>query len=85
MPIPDNADKEKLAEIGLAILWLGITGDKYGTRAWKSLDWDLTDLLFEKGWISDPKNKNKSVLMTDEGLRLAEQYFEIHFSKGITE
>jgi len=82
MPIPDDADKEKLAEVALAILWLGLHGDKHVTRVWKSMDWDLTDILFEKGWISDPKSKAKSVQLTDEGEKLAQEYYEKHFSKS---
>lgn len=81
MPIPDDTDKEKLAEIALAILWLGAHGDKHVTRVWKSMDWDVTDILFEKGWISDPKSKSKSVLLTEFGEDLAQQYFQKHFSK----
>lgn len=82
MPIPDDADKEKLAEVALAILFLGVHGDKHSTRVWKSLDWDLTDILFEKGWISDPKSKAKSVMLTEEGEKLAEELFQKHFSKS---
>lgn len=82
MPIPQNTDEEKLAEAALAILWLSAHKDGPATRAWKGMDWDVTDLLFEKGWILDPKNKYKSVILTDAGERLAEQYFEKHFSKA---
>ncbi|MFQ5686172.1 MAG: DUF6429 family protein [Candidatus Scalindua sp.] len=82
MPIPDNTDKDKLSEVTLAILWLGAHGDKCGTRVWKNVDWDLTDLLFEKGWISYPKSKSKSVMLTDDGEELAEKYFSKYFSKG---
>ena len=84
MPIPDDIeiDDEKLAEIALAIIWLGRHGDKFGTRVWKSMDWDLTDLLFDKGWIDDPKSKAKSVSITNEGLEKAEVFFEKHFAKG---
>lgn len=46
------------------------------------MDWDLTDMLYEKGWISDPKSKSKSVLLTEVGEELAQKYFETHFSKG---
>jgi len=81
MPIPDDADKEKLAEVALAILWLGVHGVEYETRVWKGIDWDVTDILYEKGWISDPKSKAKSVMLTEEGEKLAEEYFEKHFSK----
>ena len=33
------------------------------------------DRLHKKGWISDPKSKAKSVAMTDEGYRKAEELF----------
>ena len=82
MSIPDDADAEKVAEVALALLWLGAHDDDGMTRAWKSVDWDVTDLLHEKGWISDPKSKAKSVLLTREGERLAEAYFEKHLSKN---
>ena len=51
-------------------------------RAWKGLDWDVTDLLFEKGWIDDPKNKSKSVSLTDKGTELSEKYFSKYFSEN---
>lgn len=82
MPIPDDADSEKLAEVALALLWLGAHGDSHTTRVWKGMDWDVTDLLYEKGWISDPKSKAKSVMLTEQGERLAEEYFQKHFSLG---
>lgn len=81
MPIPDNTNQDKLAEIALAILWLSAHGDNYETRVWKGIDWDVTDILFEKGWIFDPKGKAKSMVLTENGKELAEQYFEKHFSK----
>lgn len=82
MPIPEGTDEEKLAEVALAILWLGVHGDEGTARVWKGLDWDVTDMLHEKGWISDPKSKAKSVMLTEEGEKLAQEYFEKHFSKG---
>lgn len=54
--------------------------EKEGVRAWKGLTWEITDRMFEKGWISDPKGKAKSVLLTDEGGRLSEELFQKHFS-----
>jgi hypothetical protein len=50
---------------------------------WKGLDWSLMDLLFEKAWIMDPQSKVKSVVLTDEGERLARvssQPFRADFS-----
>ena len=82
MPIPDNTNKEKLAEVALALLWLSSHGQEHDMRAWKGLDWDVTDLLFEKGWIDDPKNKSKSVSLTDKGTELSEKYFSKFFSEN---
>lgn len=79
MPIPDDADRDKLAEVALAIMWLGAHPDGRMTRVWKGFDWDVTDLLFEKGWISDPKGKTKSVVLSGEAEKLAQESFEKHF------
>ena len=81
MPVPESLDKEKLAEAALAILSLSGFKDVGGIRAWKGMDWDLMGILFEKGWISDPVGKQKSVYLTDEGAKLAEQFLERHFGK----
>jgi hypothetical protein len=44
-----------------------------GWRAWKGFDWDAMDRLHDKGYISDPKGKAKSVVFTEEGLARAER------------
>lgn len=59
--LPHEIDTDKLAEAALAILSLTIHDDG---RVWKGLDWDLMDLLHEKGWIVDPQTKAKSVVLT---------------------
>ena len=74
---PNDVDREKLVEATLAIL--SLTQHAYG-RVWKAIDFDLMKQLYEKGRISDPRNKAKSVLLTDEGLRLASIYLAKHFS-----
>ena len=82
MPIPENIDTEKLAEAALGMLWLTAHGASYEiTRVWKGLDWDVLDLLYEKGWIFDPKSKAKSVSVTEEGEKVAESLRQKHFSK----
>jgi hypothetical protein len=63
----------------LALMWLVMHGDKYGVRAWKSFDWDALDRLYEKGLISDPKSKAKSVALFDESVKLSESLFKKHF------
>jgi hypothetical protein len=80
MPIPDDVDQQKLAEMGLALLHLTTFSERSGTRAWKGLDWDLLNLLYERDWIHDPKGKAKSVVLTDEGARLGEELFRRYFA-----
>jgi len=84
MPIPDDIDADKLAEAALAILCLTAFDDGPETRAWKGMDWDITDMLFERGWIYDPKGKAKSVVVTKEGMEKAEEFLRRHFAKGPT-
>ncbi len=81
MSIRDDIDTEKLAETALAILCLAAFQDGPSTRAWKGMDWDVMAMLFERGWIQDPKGKAKSVVVTDEGIAKAEQFLQRHFAK----
>ena len=79
--LPDEIDTDKLAEAALAILSLTIHDDG---RVWKALDWDLMDLLHEKGWIVDSPTKAKSVVLTEDGERLATEFMRKHFGRGAT-
>jgi hypothetical protein len=72
-------NEEKIDEVVLALLYLNFHGDHGSVRAWKSFDWDAMDRLHEKGFISDPKSKAKSVLVTDEGQKAAKELFEKYF------
>jgi hypothetical protein len=72
-------DKDKVDEMTLALMYLVSFGDKPGVRAWKGFDWDTLDRLFEKGYISDPKGKARSVWMYEEGVQLAKELFWKHF------
>jgi hypothetical protein len=71
-------DLDKVDELVLALLWLTLAGDH---RAWKSHDWEALDRLHAKGYISDPKSKAKSVVLSEEGERLARELFERHFGR----
>jgi Domain of unknown function (DUF6429) len=71
-------NQDKVDEVILALLYLNITGDKDGTRVWKSFDWDGMNRLYEKGYIGDPKSKAKSVFITEDGKKRAEELFN-HF------
>lgn len=72
-------DKNKVDEMVLALLFLTMFKDRGGLRAWKGHDWDALDRLYEKGYISDPKSKAKSVMMTEDGAQRAAELFEKHF------
>jgi hypothetical protein len=74
-------DESKVDDMVLALLFLTMHEDRYGSRAWKSHDWGVMDRLCEKGYILDPKNTAKSVAMTEEGARRAQALFEQHFAK----
>jgi hypothetical protein len=50
-----------------ALLFLTLFKDKFGLRAWKGHDWRVMDSLHEKGYISNPATKAKSVAFTEEG------------------
>jgi Domain of unknown function (DUF6429) len=69
-------DHDKVDEMVLALLWLTRAGEG---RAWKSHDWETMERLHEKGYISDPKSKTKSVVFSEEGERRARELSERHF------
>lgn len=80
MADPLEINQEKLAEVALALLGMTAFRDHGSVRVWKGLDWGLLDLLYEKGWIADPKGKAKSVLLTNEGAQLAQDFLRRHFT-----
>ena len=78
-----NYDKDKIDECTLALLYLVVSDrqEGFGARAWKRFDWDTMNRLHEKGYISNPMGKAKSVGMTEEGFLKAKDLFERHFAK----
>lgn len=71
-------DENKIDETILALLYLTLHD---GARAWKSFDWESMNRLHEKGFITDPVNKAKSVVLTEGGLLESERLFKQLFSK----
>ena len=63
----------------LALLWLTMFDEEFGTRAWKGYDWEHMNRLYEKGYIANPRSKNKSVVVTKEGREEAEKLFNTYF------
>ena len=74
----DDVDLDRIDEAVLALLYLGLHD---GARAWKGFDWDALDRLHEKGLISDPARKAKSVEFSDEGLAASKQAFRRLFGR----
>ncbi len=73
-----NIDNDKIDEAVLALLYLTLHD---GNRAWKGFDFDVLDHLYEKGFITNPVSKAKSVLLTEEGLARSKELFEEMFVK----
>ena len=74
-----NLDTDRIDDAVLALLYLGLHDSD---RAWKSFDWDVMNRLHEKGHISNPVGKAKSVAFTDKGLRESERLLEALFGKA---
>lgn len=79
-----NYDTEKVDEAVLALLWLTAFREKkdWPWRTWKGHDWEAMNRLHEKGFISDPRNKNKSVGLSDEGARRSEELCKKLFGRS---
>jgi hypothetical protein len=63
----------------LALLWLTSFKDPDGVRTWKGQDWETMKRLHTKGFISDPKSKAKSVVLSEEGEKRSKELFAKHF------
>ncbi len=72
-------DATKVDEAVLALMYLTLHDE---VRAWKSFPWGATDRLYEAGFIENPANKNKSVVLTAKGLAEAEKMFKKLLAKG---
>ena len=72
-----KVNNEKIDRTVLALLYLGLHDE---SRAWKGFDWDAMNRLYEKGYISNPVNKSKSVAFTEAGLHQAERLFKEFFA-----
>jgi len=80
-----NYDEDKIDEFTLALLYLVAHGreEGLGARAWKGFDWETLNRLHDKGYISNPVVKAKSIAMTEEGFLKSEELFERYFTKEI--
>ncbi|ALQ08321.1 MULTISPECIES: DUF6429 family protein [Pseudoalteromonas] len=74
-----NIDENKIDEAALALMYLTLHEHN---RAWKQVDWEVTNRLFEKGLICNPIGKAKSIVLTDDGLKQCEMLFNKLFVKN---
>jgi hypothetical protein len=72
-----DIDTDRIDAAVLALLLLGLH-DR--CRVWKTFDWDAMNRLRDKGMISDPVGKAKSVVLTEDGQREAERLFKEMFA-----
>lgn len=71
-------DTDKIDQAVLALLALGRHD---GYRTWKTFDWESMGRLHEKGYITDPVGKAKSVLFTEDGARESERLLQGLFAR----
>jgi hypothetical protein len=74
-------DYNKIDDVVLALLHLTSFEVHDIVCSWKGHDWDALNRLFEKGMISNPKSKAKSVVLTDAGAKRAHELFNTYFRK----
>ena len=69
-------NQAKIDETVLATLLLTLHEEN---RAWKGHSFEVLDRLYEKGYIFNPKDKSKSLVLIDEGLAKAREVFDVLF------
>lgn len=68
----DAVDWDRVDEAVLAVMLLGLHD---GWRTWKGIDWEVLNRLHDKGFITDPRSKAKSVIFTEDGLEESQRLF----------
>lgn len=74
-----EVDPARIDEAVLGLLQLTLHG---GDRAWKGFDFEVMDRLFQQGYILDPRNNSKSVVLTEKGLARSRELLGKLFGKG---
>jgi len=75
----DDLDTDRIDEAVLALLYLRLHDDH---RAWKSFDWDALDRLHDRGLISNPASKAKSVAFSVDAVSRADKLIAAMFHKA---
>ena len=70
-------NRERASEMVMALMQLTLHEE---VRTWKSYDWEVMNDLFEQGYISDPRSKAKSVVLTEAGINRSREMFKKHLA-----
>jgi hypothetical protein len=62
----------ELDEADLALLYGNSSENNQEGKAWKGAAWEAPERIYETGPTGGPKNKAKSVVLTEEGRRAVE-------------
>ena len=73
-------NQERAGDIVLALMQLTLHDER---RAWKSYDWDVMNDLYERGFISDPHSKAKSIVLTEEGLARSQEMYAKYLDAAV--
>jgi hypothetical protein len=76
-------DWEKVDEVTLVLMQLTIFEEHGVIRSWKGYDSDVLNRLHDRGWISNPVSKAKSVILSEDARRHSEQLFLKHFGRAV--
>ena len=63
----------------MALMYLVMSKEREGGRAWNTFEWNTLSRLHRRGWISELRVKEIAVAVTPEGLKKAEELFKEHF------
>jgi hypothetical protein len=75
-------DVDRIDDAVLALLWLGVHDNNGAT--WKSFDWATMERLHNKGFISNPVGKTKSVYLSEQGMARSKALFNALFATSNT-
>lgn len=81
---PADFNRDKIDEAVLALLYYNAFKDDFSLRSWKGMPRDVMNRLHEKGYISNPKSKVKSVSFSEEGEEAARDVFKKYFGRKNT-
>lgn len=73
-------NRDKIDDATLALFHLVTWTHESGqTKVFKGFDWETLARLHRKGYIANPKTKNKAIEITPEGIERSKALFKEYF------